>query len=169
MGVIDDAHHNVLPGLAKEMVFFIGFQELMRYLDEYKNANPGETLLDATHIVMHTEMDRTAYVDNNNLSAYSGTNHALSSTSVLQAGYGINGGKIIGDNHKGPNDANQFSGQFTSALPIDVGTGLPNEHGKMVSIKALAPTMLSMFDTALPFNQISDEDAVAAVIKKNMG
>ncbi|MBC7396848.1 MAG: DUF1501 domain-containing protein, partial [Bdellovibrionales bacterium] len=169
MGVVDDAHGNVLPGLAKEMVFFIGYHELMLYLDEYKEANPGETLLDATHIVMHTEMDRTPNVAGNAFVAGNGTNHAQKSTTVLMAGYGVNGGRVIGDNHKGANDANQFTSQgFTHALPIDLGTGLPNERGKLVTIKTLAPTMLAMFDTALPFNQISDEDALPAAIKKDM-
>ncbi len=170
MGVVSDAHGNVVPGLAMDMVFMAGFQELMRYLDEYKEANPGETLLDATHIVMHTEMDRTAWIGGNSIVAGNGTNHAERSTSVIMAGYGVHGGRIIGDNHKGPNDANQFQGLgFTHPLPIDVGTGLPNANGKLVTIKSLAPTMLAMFDAPLPFNQISDEDAVPAVIKKKMG
>lgn len=171
MDIIDDAHHTVLPSRVKEMAFFSCYRELMLALDEVKDAEgvmPGETLLDATHIVMHTEMDRTAGVLDNTLGVTGGTNHSSSSTTVLMAGYGIHGGSVIGDLHKGVNDGNEFGGNFTSALPINTSTGLPSAGGSLVTLQSLAPTLVEMFDAKLPPQQISAFGFVSAVIKKRM-
>ncbi|MBC7692440.1 MAG: DUF1501 domain-containing protein [Methylotenera sp.] len=173
MNVTDDPHGNTLPGLIKSMVFHASYAELMQALDEVKNAAgvlDGETLLDATHIVMHTEMDRTPWIHNNSLGINGGSNHAGNSTSVLMAGYGIHGGSVIGDLHKGPADDNQYGALgFVSSMPIDIGTGLPNRNGTKVSIKSLAPTVIEMFGEKLvPLQQISDESFVPAVVKRRM-
>ena len=165
--VIDDAHHNTFPGQVKAMIFFTCYQQLMLSLDEVKEVNPGETLLDATHIVMHTEMDRTPWIGNDDFSE--GTNHSDYSTSFLMAGYGINGGKVVGDLHHGPNDVSQFgAGTFTAPLPIDPNSGEVKSGGKIVTMAALAPTIVEMFGAKLPDNQISEQSFVGGIIRKKM-
>ena len=165
--VYDDAHHNSIPSFVRALVFFAGYQQLMLCLDEIKEVNPGETLLDATHIVMHTEMDRTAWVANNRF-LDGGTNHSDHTTSFLMAGFGITGGRIIGDLHRGINDAPNFPGMpFTSSLPLDTREGQPLPGGRKVTYKSLAPTMVEMFSQKLPDNQISDEGFFEPVINRN--
>jgi hypothetical protein len=128
----------------------------------------GKSLLDITTVVMFTEFDRSPYLSfsangpNNN----PGTGHGVSA-SVLMAGAGVRGGKVVGGLKQG--DANgfhkAFSQEFYHPLPIDLSTGRPSPSGKLAYIENFFPTMCSLMNVSLPAQQQTQDGPIPLVIK----
>ncbi|MBC7384900.1 MAG: DUF1501 domain-containing protein [Cryobacterium sp.] len=167
-----DPHSAYLNGLLQMTWSMAGYREIMRLLSE-KATGGGASLLDSTLLVMHTELDREQWHqpgDPFGRVVHAGTNHA-DSTSLLMAGMGVRGGQIIGAIHRGPKDFASYAGNagygYLQPLPIDFSNGMPKplaEGGRYCSTKAIFPTILKIFGTPIPLQQITDYGAVNAII-----
>lgn len=166
-----DAHDFSNDHLVRLTVTFTAYKTLL--------ANLKSTgLLDSTTVAMWTELDRTPNWQISNDSYNRGTGHNPT-TSVLLAGYGVAGGKVVGDNMTGPGGAynwqvtngkwvHDFSTiQYSSALPIDINTGLASHSASAVipTNRCVLPTMCSIFGISVPLQQVNDGIAIPAVKK----
>jgi hypothetical protein len=174
----DDAHDGSNAHIILLMITYSAYKTLLSNL---KHGDSSNNLLAKTTVAMWTELDRTPnWVIN--LDSYNrGTGHN-GTTSVLLAGYGVNGGTVIGDVMTGPggdysstwnfNSANQtwnnnYAGgiPYSSAMPIDLNTGRVVPTGRIINEICILPTMLGIFGFAIPPQQINDGFAVPAVMK----
>jgi hypothetical protein len=175
-GVVDipgtlggDAHGGNLISILVATFTLAGFRLLMENLRNHILPN-GQTLLQATTLIMHTEMDREPQLTPSTPGGgdgVPGTNHGYSTTAIL-AGGGIRGGTVVGDLHRGPEHLNAYGQGWRTPLPIDVHTGKPkplSDGGRLISTKAIFPTILAAFGVTIPAQQITDYDAVPAVLK----
>mgnify|MGYP006284094693 CR=1 FL=1 len=123
-------------------------------------------LLNSTLIVYTSEFDRqiARTVNQPTFTSRPGTNHG-STASVIMAGYGANGGKVIGGRGTGPNGAYGGAGTFLEPLPIDPQSGLPSASGKSTSQFSVLPTVLAIFGVNVPSQQVTEWDAVKPAIK----
>lgn len=105
---------------------FVGLNQLMALLD----ATPGPaggTLADQTVVVVLSEMGRTPQ-----LNSFNGKDH-WPYTSILLAGAGLAGDRVIGD----------FDDSFYG-LPIDPGSGEVSESGQVLSAESVGATLLEL-------------------------
>lgn len=169
---IGDFHGANLAGLVQATATFSAYRELMNSLREVAFPE-GDTLLDKTLIVMHSEMDREPFLlqaDVNGNYDGAGTNHGYS-TSLVMAGYGIRRGAVIGDLHAGPAQGDAYGDpieDFAQPLPIDSATGEPkplSDGGRVQSTKCILPTICAIFGIKVPMDQISEYSAVPAALK----
>jgi hypothetical protein len=177
----NDAHGEAMPSYLRELITthatFTCFFALQRSLAAVPLPEGG-TLLDVTMIAFSTDFDRMAFHEPREFdgslvgkSIDVGTNHGFTA-SVLLAGYGVQGGKVVGDVHTGPNMHALFpepNYKYLGPLPIDLQSGAVSPSGKMVNILAVAPTILSAFGATLPAQQVTDAVAVPAVVRKPSG
>jgi hypothetical protein len=130
----------------------------------------GGNLLDMTTIALHTEFDRYPYHESKTYEQRSlvlpiGTNHAPSA-SILLAGAGIQGGRVVGGVHEGPASLGAFPrGSYLEPLPIDHQSGQVSASGKKANILSIAPTVLAAFGGTLPPQQLTDFGVIPAVLK----
>jgi hypothetical protein len=133
----------------------------------------GRSLLDSTSVVMYTEFDRSPYysylnaADPRNL----GTDHGMSN-SVVMAGMGFHGGRVIGGlyHHTGPcaetfgTKQNRNGGVYRAGhtLPINLDTGVPDPNGKWAYAENLFPTLMSIFGVTIPPQQVTVHSAIPA-------
>lgn len=112
----------------------------------------GQSALDHTTIVMHTEFERHPIIshltDANKLTP--GADHWAASTSIWLAGKGVNKGQVIGDFKRGMSSSRFGSTTFSKfepyyPLPVDKKSGQVNMSGILPHIKNLNPTILSIF------------------------
>lgn len=110
----------------------------------------GSTALDCTTVVMHTEMERSpTLVPNYGNPRRAGTQHWDLTTSVLLAGAGIAGGRVVGDFARPAGDRFPgFSQAAFTALPLDLSSGRPKLGGVTVSVRSLFSTLLRCFDAS---------------------
>ncbi|MBM4252995.1 MAG: DUF1501 domain-containing protein [Deltaproteobacteria bacterium] len=123
-------------------------------------------LLNSTLLVYTSEFDRQVArtVNDARFTTRPGTNHGYTA-SVIMAGYGANGGKVIGGRGTGPNGVYGGVGAFLQPLPIDPQSGLPSASGKMTSQFSVLPTVLAIFGVDVPAQQVTEWDAVKPAIK----
>jgi hypothetical protein len=171
---IPDAHGANLNAVVKDAIAFAGFQLLMESF-RGQILPDGKTLLENTLIVMHTELDREPFLtmaDPGGAAGNAGTNHGYT-TSMIMAGYGIRKGTVVGELHRGPMDVANFglpqayppSVKYATPLPIDVKTGKISSGGRVITTKAIFPTILAIFGVPVPPQQITEFGPLAAVIK----
>jgi hypothetical protein len=169
-----DAHGGAVGTNLDELLNMIATFALFRAMIRSFKRVPlpeGGTLFDATLIALHTEFDRWPY---HNARGYTnagynpGTNHA-DTASVVLAGMGIQGGRVVGRMHEGPKiHGAEFGDGYLRPLPIDVRTGLPlpvSQGGRVISTLAVMPTIMAAFGVAIPLQQITDWEAIPAVLR----
>jgi hypothetical protein len=173
-----DAHDDSHSHIVWLMMTYTAYKTLLSNL---KHGDTSNNLLAKTTVAMWTELDRTPnWIIN--LDAYNrGTGHN-STTSVLLAGYGVNGGTVVGDVMTGPGGDydsswsfdtnnltwnNNYAGgvPYSSSMPIDFNTGRVVPTGTIPNEQCVLPTMLAIFGFAVPPQQITDGNAVPALIK----
>jgi hypothetical protein len=136
----------------------------------------GGTLLDATLMVCHTEFDRKIHHEAKQSPGEAdgpiGTDHG-GTASVLMAGYGVQGGRIVGGVHEGLHSGSPtapfLNGVFSGPLPIDPASGLPSPSGQVPNILSLAPSMVAAFGATLPAQQVTDFKAIPALLRGEKG
>ncbi len=148
-----DFHQRVDDECGTMLAIYTGYRVLVRSLRQTEwPAGSGKSLLDITTVVMHTEFDRDPLLSGDNLMLNrSGTGHFDRGGSLLMAGMGVRGGTVVGDFKRSAagryTDADYPATAFIpfSALPIDPRTGLPSPTGRVVTMRAVYPTLLSVF------------------------
>jgi hypothetical protein len=174
---ISDWHGEHMEELYVLIGAFAGFNEMIKSLKEISLPGQGGTLFDATFMTLHTEFDRWAFHEPKGETAsrlgipqHIGTNHG-STASLLMAGYGVNRGKVVGEIHQGAGLHGAYglsSNDYLRPLPIDPKTGQVkpiSEGGQKISTLAILPTILKMFGVQVPLQQITNWEAIDAVIK----
>jgi uncharacterized protein (DUF1501 family) len=127
---------------------------IRRLKNKESKAGSGISMLDSTTVLMHTEFDRHPLLSSLNpaQAAKVGTGHWERSTSILMAGHGVAGGRILGDFKRGSLPSAKYSSTDYSAfrpyypLPIDFTTGQVRPDGMIPSINAINPTIVSIFE-----------------------
>ncbi|MCB9689947.1 MAG: DUF1501 domain-containing protein [Alphaproteobacteria bacterium] len=115
---------NLQSGLFQ--MLFAGLEHLMDRLEQTPGT-VGETLLDETTIVVHSEMGRTPY-----LNLADGKEHWMF-TSAMLLGAGVRGGHRAGGYDEGLN-----------GLAVDPGAGAPDPAGVQLSPVMVGSTLLSL-------------------------
>jgi hypothetical protein len=166
-----DAHGANLSSILTASYTFAAFRLLMSNLRNHILPD-GRNLLQATTLVMHTELDREPFLTPalaGPRDANPGTNHGYTTT-VFLAGGGVKGGRVVGDMHHGPAHLAAFGDPgragYCTPLPIDLATGRPKplaEGGRLVSTKALFPTIFALFGMRVPEQQVTEFEAVPAI------
>jgi hypothetical protein len=144
-------YHNDSAGEAGRVLgIMMGFRELMRRL----KAQPygSGSLFDCTTFALHTEFTRSPFL-NHEATEFSiaGSGHWEGWTSMMLAGAGVSGNKMVGGYMTSPtaidspyrgNNLEVFSG-----LPINPASGLPDfgPNGRMMTTEQIFPTLLSIF------------------------
>jgi hypothetical protein len=176
-----DAHGALMFSYLDELVYhhatFASFFALQRSLARIQLPEGG-TLLDATLISLHTDFDRRPFHEplplNQTQPLAIGTDHG-STASLLLAGYGIQGERVVGGVHDGPGGTHSRAfpdlekTPYLSPLPINPSDGKVSSSGRVPNILSVAPTLLSAFDAVLPAQQVTEFGVVPAVIKKESG
>lgn len=150
-----DFHQMVDNECAVMLAIYTCYRVLVRSLKatEYP-VGSGKSLLDCTTVVMHTEFDRNPLLSGDATSLNrGGTGHFDFSTSILMAGMGVRGGTVIGDFKRSSvgkyRDSDYPASKFIpyASLPINPDTGLPSPTGRLVTTRAIFPTILSIFNS----------------------
>lgn len=157
----DDNHRDFLQVMAS----LACFKELIGSLKATPvSPTSSQSLFDVTTVMMSTEFDRTIHRYPQNSNGFPGTNHGVTSSTIL-TGYGVNSGKIVGARGSGPLGPFASAGGYLQPLPIDFRTGKPSASGQIVNNTAIQPTILQIFGQSQPQQQNIGEKAVDAVIK----
>ncbi len=120
----------------------------------------GSSLLSVTTLMLGTEFDRDKllWAGGPGITG-SGTGHHEMTKTLLMAGAGVNGGKVVGEIQRGPDGL--FAAQFPQSsfqpfdpLPINQATGLADPSGTFWTARMIFPTVLSIFNasSASPVN-----------------
>lgn len=163
---VGDAHNNNDDHFINLTMAFALTRELIRSLGSVTDVGSGKKLIDLTTIVMKSDFDRDPGLYPYSPNARPGSDHG-DSVSVLLAGGGIRGGRVVGDVKTGPQALyGGFTGiQFNHPLPIDLNTGKPNINGSRITTSAIFPTVLAAFGMVPPPQQTTEAVAIQAVIK----
>jgi hypothetical protein len=162
-----DAHGNNLISILVAVFTFAAFRLMLSNLRNHLLPD-GRTLLQATTVLMHTELDREPFLtpaQANGGDSFPGTNHGYT-TSAFLAGGGVRGGRVIGEMHHGPAHLAAYGEGYCTSLPIDPNTGRPKpvaEGGRVITVKAIFPTILTLFGMRVPEQQITEFGPLPAV------
>jgi hypothetical protein len=155
-----DAHDKNDLDLAVTTLNMVGFRRVVQAL-----AAAGK--LDSTLVVMFSEFDRSGNLGVDVGFDWRGTEHGAS-TSLLFAGLGMPGGKVVGATKS--TGSSPFAGfsefGWGYPLPIDPSSGLPSSTGKMLGFDVAFPTIMGILGVPIPANQLTDAQAVAALTRR---
>jgi hypothetical protein len=132
-------------------IYYSLYARLLKRLNDQQSPVAGKSFLDRTLVSMFSEFDRTPNLDVDTSKDNRGTGHG-STESILFAGYGIKQGKVVGD------VLNNLGQYMPTAFEYKPGkTGV-------VNYQYIFPTILKIMGVEIPANQITDAEAILAVI-----
>ena len=147
-----DFHNDSAGEAGRVLGIMMGFRELMRRLKAQQIPGSGQSLFDCTTFALHTEFTRSPYLYHEASDfAIAGSGHWEGWTSMMLAGAGVSGNKMVGGYMTSPTAIDSpYRGQarevFTG-LPVNPATGVPDfgANGRMMTTEQIFPTLLSIF------------------------
>jgi hypothetical protein len=151
-------------------ITFSLYRKLLERLKAPRAGVPQKNFLADTLVVMFTEFDRSQWLGIDNGPEWRGTEHGYVQ-SVLLAGYGVAGGKVVGDiGYRGltTNDTTALGANgslYARGVAVDPETGRLSDSGLYLNTNHIFPTVLKIMDVTVPANQITDAEPVLGILK----